>query len=337
MNKVKKIVFIIASLVFIVSLSVLLFQIVQPNLAPEDSSAVIGGRPESGYPYAGFVISIYDENKVKNCGGTFVGENTVITAAHCIPEDPTVQFGIGDYTLSQDLNYVAKEVLVHPSYKFSTSSIENDVAILRFSTSPFIQKAVTVAPKRDCNYVVVGYGLTENDDLTNYRSLGKERKSADLCIESFDSKTMLIKGVDGGICFGDSGSPIFEKNTNRLVGVISAILQKDDGQKCRTNNTALAMRADYFLNDPELIQIDQPKTSSCLTTCSSDFTCLSNRCIPIAHDSLSAAANLIRGNSIVVQINDEQQVEIKQEHVLLSSVALMSLLVVTMVSISKKN
>ena len=76
------------------------------------------------------------------------------------------------------------------------------------------------------------------------------RKSAQLCITDINSKTFKITGTgDSGICFGDSGSPIYEEGTNRVVGFVASIVSEDDKTKnpCSFNNVAIGVRADANL------------------------------------------------------------------------------------------
>lgn len=219
--------------------------IVQRNQSLQDSNALFGGELEDGYPAAGYLIITTKTGGTKLCGYAVLNNKVAVTAGHCIDDSASVEMGVGKFSpnISDHLK-VEKAIQKENWAREKTRS--DDFAIMQFTDNKNFFKtfAEVTTPVEGCRYRVVAYGRTEDPaELAN-----PPRKSARLCAYEINAKTFRVKG-DGtsGICFGDSGSPIFYEGTNNLVGNIVSIINEDPNKKdpCGLGNTAIVVRTDY--------------------------------------------------------------------------------------------
>jgi V8-like Glu-specific endopeptidase len=255
------------------------------NLAPENSSALFGGKLETGYEFAGYAIS-YDGNKITTCGVTFLNPSTVITAAHCVKEGADLYIGTGTFKPSRQENIAVNNYIVNSGW---SGRPENDIAVFNLSTNVNLGTYATIGTaKEGCNYEIVGYGQNETSVPGDFST--KLRKSIQVCIENIVGNIAYMKGLDGGICYGDSGSPVFEKSTNRIVGIVSSIVStsNDKSSYCAVSNIgALVLPKSYesFILSSQFGTASQGISkavcgNNCVTQtdCSDGLTCLNNKC-----------------------------------------------------------
>lgn len=220
------------------------------TLSSEDSSALYGGRLETGYPSAGFMLSYDGLNLVDLCGIVLISPSTAVSAAHCFDKGTEFYQGINEFKSEKTSLTAVSAFKQKQGWDRRTST--NDFAVATLSRTPPLalgEYAQVTTPKVGCNYVVVAYGRNETEINAGGLTMERPRKSADVCITSMDANVFYINSSDGGICNGDSGSPIYEKNSNRFVGVVSAIIRPQDGSPaCFVGNTAIVNRADNNLN-----------------------------------------------------------------------------------------
>ncbi|MCA9380944.1 S1 family peptidase [Candidatus Dojkabacteria bacterium] len=226
----------------------LFYKLLQNNLALDDSDALFGGELEKGYPFAGYLISYEPGGAMKTCGYAVLNKNIAVTASHCVDNSESIYLGLGDFSL-QESNHISVIKATQKEQWVQSKNRSHDFSILNINdTTGFYSEFAEIAtPTEGCNYKVVAYGRTE-DPTQNFE---KPRKSATLCASDIGANTFIIKG-DGtsGICFGDSGSPIFYKDTNKLAGIVVSIILEDpeDTQPCAFGNTAIAVRPDANQN-----------------------------------------------------------------------------------------
>ncbi len=226
----------------------LINQLIQQNLSVDDSSALFGGDLEKGYPSAGYLISYEPGGAMKTCGYAVLNNRVVVTASHCVDNSESIFLGLGDFSVREE-NHIEVTRATQKEQWINNKERAHDFAILNFNdNSNFYEEfAVITSPTEGCKYRVVAYGRTE-DPTENFI---KPRKSAALCARDITSNTFIIEG-DGtsGICFGDSGSPVYYEGTNNLVGQVVSIILEDPNntEPCAFGNTAIVVRADANQN-----------------------------------------------------------------------------------------
>jgi len=179
--------------------------------------------------------------KVTHCTGTLVTEDVVVTAAHCVCEgataydcndEATVYFsGLGveddpDTYFDESNPYVHGDVVVHPSYYFFGSTVQNDIALVLLKF-PFEDNALVAmvkpinvaktAPKVGQSLELVGFGFS-NDACTS--GAGVKRK-VNMNVATTSGDRFTVVDADAHTCPGDSGGPALDSQ-GRLVGVLSS-------------------------------------------------------------------------------------------------------------------
>lgn len=240
--------------------------------AVDDSSAIFGGKDEDGYPSAGYLVSYESANTVTTCGLTYVSQNIAVTAAHCVENSNTFFVGVDEFSYIESANFEVLEIFAHPQWDGEQRAY--DLAVIRFENEATVSTSTIAPAEVGCGYEIVGYGSTELDATLDPGV--RLRKSYQLCIDAFTDNNIYFSGETGGVCFGDSGSPIFKTGTNQVVGVLSAVfpLPGFTDRYCDIGNNALAVRLDTF--ESYVAQYSQSTFSTlalCGESCSNNSQC----------------------------------------------------------------
>lgn len=203
--------------------------VAQPAI-PEHGPLIFGGDPvESGAWGSVVAIAIGP----LRCTGTYLSDGIVLTAAHCLRQDPspssiTVTFGDSE-TGGEDVGVL--DYGVHPDF-CGDSECGNDIfdfGYLALDVMPSFaeeipgliidQATYDEVMKPDQPIVVVGFGLTETGEQG-------EKHEVSVAINEFTKQGLeFIAGGDGkDSCQGDSGGPAFVElpgGSYALAGVLS--------------------------------------------------------------------------------------------------------------------
>lgn len=178
------------------------------------------------------------------CGGSIIGESTVLTAHHCLfdpfgnylHEPASYLVVAGSLKLEDGRYYVTTGIYGHP--KFNMSTLENDIAVLKvegnfdfinLNIGPIVMAEFEVEDGTSCS--VLGWGFMEY----NSGSVSENLQITDLKIFDFNACNSTYNGTipenficayEAGqdSCNGDSGGPLV--CNNELVGIVSS------GYKC---------------------------------------------------------------------------------------------------------
>lgn len=190
---------------------------------------IIGGEWVSVRLYS-FMVAIvlyFSDNTFIYCGGSNLGNNTIITAAHCVWDSNTTQYinvyykleNMNQFIYSQNVSKVLS-FKIHPD--FNPRTLTHDVALLKVQHLPEDLETISL-PRKDWslatlkNFTIIGYGI----DSLDSKKLGTMHKASVHFVENnfypiadIDDTMFLATGKNTkndtiDACQGDSGSPLF--------------------------------------------------------------------------------------------------------------------------------
>jgi V8-like Glu-specific endopeptidase len=246
------------SIILILTVLALIFgfyiQSVDQSDEVDDVSVLFNARDESGYPSTVHLLSKTFSGETHLCGGTVIGNGVIMTAAHCVDDVQDLAIGVNTIDINGGKFAYVTDITIkngwNPDFSsgagWSVDRMRNDLAIVKYEPGDLSGAAIgtVTRPSEQCNYKLVGYGMRIDESVVDIGNLRK-KQSIDVCITELDKDLMYLTPETGtGICFGDSGSPVYEKGTNNVVGVISSVLGKIPNQPCSIDNKALGVRLD---------------------------------------------------------------------------------------------
>jgi len=163
------------------------------SLHKQKGDRIIGGStaPSNRYPYSASL-----QSGGHFCGGSLIGPDVILTAAHCMGRSFTVR--IGSDRTNGGTSYRARRVIVHPDYDddndaydialvFLSNSVDEDVDYLRVNTDDNF-------PKEGAQVVSMGWGDTDPSGSSNYPTT----------LHSVNLETISNEECDGAKKGGDS-------------------------------------------------------------------------------------------------------------------------------------
>ncbi|MDK2594255.1 serine protease [Pseudoalteromonas obscura] len=203
---------------------------------------IVGGEEATPFSYP-FMGSLH-LGDMHWCGLSFIGDNKVLTASHCVEDQPASAFSVKfeghDLTdESQWQTYQVTRIVMHEQYNFHYQ-YNNDIAILELDrpvenitpiklADPQVRNSITSGE----NLKVMGWGRLSSggESPTKLQEVDVPYVSNEICNDSTHyngeiSNTMMCAGLeDGGkdSCQGDSGGPLIVQRNNEWVqvGVVS--------------------------------------------------------------------------------------------------------------------
>ncbi|XP_037533070.1 complement factor I [Nematolebias whitei] len=187
-----------------------------------------------------------EENKRIDCGGAYIGDCWVLTAAHCVRQNPLafkVKFSLWKKRRAQETTDIVpvEDIRIHPNYVPTT--YENDIALIKLQKLPFSDKcfydnpairAVCIPwstqlfqPNHTCS--ISGWGRTA-DGRSAEVLLWANVSLIEGCESSYQDRfkpgMMCAGDLEGSVdsCQGDSGGPLVcedELGVSYLWGIVS--------------------------------------------------------------------------------------------------------------------
>jgi secreted trypsin-like serine protease len=180
------------------------------------TSSITDGIVYSGHPSVGRLALTAHDGKTYTCTGTLVGQRTVLTAGHCIWQKANATFHVGGGA------YAVGQMVLHPDYTVTPTTVSSDIAVLRLNTSPSVTPTpvATQTPWVGLPLTLIGFGVT-GDGLDD-SGVKRMAHNAVADVKPLRFNMRGTGGSIGNICDGDSGGPAFAMNGQEVqVGVHS--------------------------------------------------------------------------------------------------------------------
>ncbi|PRH79255.1 hypothetical protein C6N75_10620 [Streptomyces solincola] len=208
-----------------------------------------------------------DDDLMEVCGGVKIKEDTVLTAAHCVANETGTFKRIS--VRGNSLNFLeggvtADATRMIPHTKFDPASLENDIALLKFSPEALDGIPAAALPSSPADTaqpaILTGWGLTEDGQLPqtgNARAAslrvagtggecktGYDMPPTVFCMNSQDPELAMGSGQ------GDSGSPVWQERDGKMtvVGVDSWATHGPEGPFVRRGDSTIATQVTDYLN-----------------------------------------------------------------------------------------
>jgi hypothetical protein len=207
-------------------------------LGTTPAQAIQGGAPARGGDAlaqatvaVGTVLKPGDDLKISQCTGVLIGRSRVMTAAHCVRDNPigaVVVFYRGSrpsgpaYSVASVSRYaVGGGDLPSGDLGINLAALALDVAVLRLAEPVRDRNPVPLARRggrMPATLELAGIGLSGN-------APGMLRTTTLRPIAVTESGLTIARAVGSLVCIGDSGGPVVERGRGvRLWGVASAVI-----------------------------------------------------------------------------------------------------------------
>ena len=201
--------------------------------------ALTGNAPPAD-GYAARAIVMLTDPHGDLCTGTALTRDVVLTAAHCVARP--LRYQVKTFQTGQTIS--VRGIAVHPRFdlaSYAASRATADVALVKLAAplGDLVQPAKLAPTRRVAvgEYLTIaGFGVTAaNTDrglgLPRMATLSVTGKPGSLQIRLYDLATRDLR-AGLGACTGNSGAPVFEPESEAVIGVVSWSTAPGDEAGC---------------------------------------------------------------------------------------------------------
>ncbi len=221
------------------SYAILPLSISTVSFSYNQSPLIVGGEDAKSNEFP-FMASLQKDGR-HYCAGSLIGEQTILTAAHCVigqkAENLKISLGRHNLNIAEDetaQTYQVKDITIHPDY--SGTTFVNDVAIIHLEEAAELNDFVQPIPLAEKDSTpegtttIIGWGRLEGGffgglpdvlQIANVDVVSNEN-----CNEAYSKRDLEVKegmmcaaSPNTDSCQGDSGGPLFQDG--KLLGITS--------------------------------------------------------------------------------------------------------------------
>lgn len=224
------------------------------GVVTDPAAPVLPVAPDDGFSAVGYLT--HDAGDVygnPSCGATLVHARVAVTAVHCLERafmtpGARVGFGLGEICgrvipAAQLLPYTAQRDYSAPGKQhWDLAAVVLSLPVLG------VPPARLADAQTGCATVHVGYGRKVPGDSHVRAGYDGKRRSLPMCV-SATADGIRASSPAGSPCFGDSGSPLLDRDSGAVLGVLSGFAAPLAEVRCAPDEgvlyTSLSEQADF--------------------------------------------------------------------------------------------